>query len=315
MVSLAAVLLLAAPQTGGALPNHVKALTAADQLSATYSVTKVGGATEKFTVQLSKPNKARIDTPSRLIVADGTTITTYIKADKVFVKKAQTTDELKSAFDDKSLKLWLPFFDAEALKGVTAKDGADKRGMSTATAAFEGTTATFFTDKADKVIRQVQFDEKVRDKVETSILNAQAVALKGNTEALFAFTPPAGAQEVNESDLLEAKWLKFEDALAAAAKSKKIIMVDFMADWCGPCKMMDKEVFSTGAFKDAVKGMLLTKVDVDRETATAQRYGVEAMPTVKFLKSDGTVLHEFVGYGGPAQVLGEIRKARQMAGI
>lgn len=315
MVSLAAFVLLAAPQTGGALPNHAKALTAADQLSATYSVTKVGGATEKFVVQLSKPNKARIDSPGRLIIADGTTITTYIKADKVFVKKAQTADDLKAAFDDKSLKLWLPFFDEAALKNVSAKDGADKRGMKTATGAYEGTTATFFADKTDGVIRQVQFDQKVRDTTETSILNATSVALKGNSDALFAFTPPAGAQEVNEADLLEAKWLKFEDALAAAAKSKKIIMVDFMADWCGPCKMMDKEVFSTSAFKDAVKGMLLTKVDVDVETATAKRYGVEAMPTVKFLKSDGTVLHEFVGYGGPAQVLGEIRKARQMAGI
>lgn len=315
MVSLAAALIIIAPQAGGVLPAHVKALNAAQQLSASYKVTKVGGAAEEFTVQLSKPNKARIETTTELSIADGTNVTIYMKAEKSYIKKAQTEETLKALFADRSLKLWLPFFDAQALKDAAVKDGQEKRGMKTAAGTYAGAAVTFFTDKADGLIRQAQFDDKVRDKVETSILNTESVALAGTSDSLFAFVPPAGSKEVKESDLLDAKWLKFEDAMAAAAASKKIIMVDFMADWCGPCKMMDKEVFSTGAFKEAVKGMLLAKVDVDREQATAQRYNIEAMPTVKFLKSDGSVLHEFVGYGGPAQVLAEIKKARSMAGI
>jgi len=315
MVSIAVALALAAPQAGGVLPAHVKALTAADQLSATYRVTKVGGAAEKYTVQLTRPNKARIESPTQILVADGSNVTIYMKADKTFFKKAQTDEVLKGLFADKSLRLWLPFFDAQALKDAAVKDGQEKRGMKTASGSYAGTAVTFFADKTDGLIRQAQFDEKKLNQVETSILNTEAIVLKGNADTLFSFVPPTGSKEISEADLLEAKWLKFEDAMSAAAATKKIVMVDFMADWCGPCKMMDKEVFQSAAFKDAVKGMLLSKVDVDNEKATAQKYGIEAMPTVKFLKPDGTVLHEFVGYGGPAQVLAEIKKARSMAGI
>lgn len=315
MVTLAAALILAAPQAGGVLPAHIKALSSAEQLSATYKVTKVGGASEKFSVQLARPNKARIESPTQILIADGNSVTVFMKSDKTYFKKAQTEDVLKGLFADRSLRLWLPFFDAQALKDASVKEGQDKRGMKTASGSYGGAAVTFFADKADGLIRQVQFDEKKLNQTETSILNTEAIALTGVADSLYSFVPPSGSKEINEADLLEAKWMKFEDAMSAAAATKKIIMVDFMADWCGPCKMMDKEVFQTSAFKDAVKGMLLSKVDVDREQATAQKYGIEAMPTVKFLKPDGSVLHEFVGYGGPAQVLAEIKKARSMAGI
>jgi len=50
--------------------------------------------------------------------------------------------------------------------------------------------------------------------------------------------------------------------------------------------------------------------DVDVQTDVRDKYGITAMPTVKFIKGDGSLVHEFVGYGGPDQVFGEIEKAR-----
>jgi thioredoxin-related protein len=42
----------------------------------------------------------------------------------------------------------------------------------------------------------------------------------------------------------EIQWMKFEEAIAANAKSPKMILVDVYTDWCGWCKKMDKETFT-----------------------------------------------------------------------
>lgn len=60
-------------------------------------------------------------------------------------------------------------------------------------------------------------------------------------------------------------------------KSEKPVLVDFYADWCGPCKAMEpviKEVAK--AVKENVR---VVKVNVDKQTQTAQQYQVTGVPT------------------------------------
>jgi putative thioredoxin len=77
------------------------------------------------------------------------------------------------------------------------------------------------------------------------------------------------------------------------------VLVDFWADWCQPCHMLapvlEKAV-------DAHDGRVeLAKLDVDSNQATAARYGVRGLPTVKAFR-DGKVVSEFTGAQPPAAV-------------
>ena len=70
------------------------------------------------------------------------------------------------------------------------------------------------------------------------------------------------------------------DTLTEAAP---LAMVDFWADWCGPCKMLAPAV--EGLAKDYEGRVLVGKVNVDEEPELARRFGVMSIPTVVFLKN------------------------------
>ena len=73
------------------------------------------------------------------------------------------------------------------------------------------------------------------------------------------------------------------DEFDSAVEQAPLAMVDFWADWCGPCRMLAPAIEALDKqFGDKV---LVAKVNVDQEPELARRFGVMSIPTVVFLKN------------------------------
>jgi thioredoxin-like negative regulator of GroEL len=82
-----------------------------------------------------------------------------------------------------------------------------------------------------------------------------------------------------------------ETALSEARQTNRPVLVDFSADWCPPCIAMKHDVWPNDKVERAVIGSYVPLlIDIDQHGAVADRYGVEAIPTVLMLDGDGRVL-------------------------
>ena len=88
----------------------------------------------------------------------------------------------------------------------------------------------------------------------------------------------------------------FEKEVIEASKTKPVL-VDFFAEWCGPCKMAAPVLEElAGEYKDKV---VVGKLDVDQNQETASKLGVMSIPTIIMFK-DGKEVDRKVGFAGKA---------------
>lgn len=98
----------------------------------------------------------------------------------------------------------------------------------------------------------------------------------------------------------------WKDILAKAKAEDKIIFMDAYTTWCGPCKMMSRNVFteaSVGTFYN--DNFINAKIDMEAGEGIelAERYEVRAYPTLLFISGEGELLHRAVGYHDAEQFL------------
>jgi len=118
----------------------------------------------------------------------------------------------------------------------------------------------------------------------------------------------ANAQN-REIEFKDASW---KDQLARAKKENKLIFFDAYTSWCGPCKMMAKDVFTKDSVADVFNQAFVdVKYDMEKGEGPAlkDKYEVHAYPTYLFINGDGELVHKIVGSMSPADLIKEANNA------
>jgi thioredoxin 1 len=94
---------------------------------------------------------------------------------------------------------------------------------------------------------------------------------------------------MSENGVMEFTEQNFESEVL---KSQVPVLVDFWAEWCGPCKMMTPVIEQVaGENKGTIK---IGKLNIDNAPQIASKYGVSSIPTFLFVKN-GVVVEQHIG--------------------
>lgn len=78
-----------------------------------------------------------------------------------------------------------------------------------------------------------------------------------------------------------------------------LVVIDFWAAWCGPCRMLSPII---DQLDESVKNVKFCKVNVDEEAELSRKFGVMSIPTVVFM-IDGNIAQTLVGYRSKEELL------------
>ena len=111
------------------------------------------------------------------------------------------------------------------------------------------------------------------------------------------------------------QWIPYsESILTESKKRKKPVILDFYADWCGPCKALEKNVFNQPDIVALSKKFTNVKVDLttrhEAQELLQKKYGIRGVPTVIFMKGDGLEERKLriESYVGPGEMLKRMRE-------
>ena len=125
---------------------------------------------------------------------------------------------------------------------------------------------------------------------------------------LFIFLSPVIEARQKQETLLsmgkestvKIDWLNYDEGLQKAFNEKKLIMINFYADWCYYCKKMDNQTFNNWSIIETLKeGFVAVKVNADKERKLVSRYRITGFPATVFLEYNASPIQLFPGYMPP----------------
>jgi len=96
------------------------------------------------------------------------------------------------------------------------------------------------------------------------------------------------------------KWYSYDEGMVLGRSEEKRIYINFYADWCVYCKVMEKKTFQNPAVISYLnKYFISIKIDTEKETKITYKYGVSALPDNWFLFKNGDIIGRRKGYIPP----------------
>ena len=129
----------------------------------------------------------------------------------------------------------------------------------------------------------------------------------------------SGALLVNAALQPEAPaidWVSYRDQpIEQLQKKNRPVLIDFYADWCAACKVLDRKTFRDQMVVDKSKEFIMLRVDCtspnDKCTALTEKFKVSGLPTMVFISSKGQEIHGLraIGFLGPTEMLKKMEEA------
>lgn len=94
-----------------------------------------------------------------------------------------------------------------------------------------------------------------------------------------------------------------DENIKEAIQSGKPVVVDFWAEWCGPCRMVGSVVEELAKEYDG--RVIIGKLDVDENVETPNEYGIRNIPTILFFK-DGQIVDKQIGAAPKAALAAKV---------
>jgi thiol:disulfide interchange protein DsbD len=135
--------------------------------------------------------------------------------------------------------------------------------------------------------------------------DASLVTLDTMYEAIRELGYSPGLQAPESSDTSSADEYgssPIDAALSAALQTAKLVLVDFSAEWCAACKLLEAQVFSDASVIEALQNYVFVEVDTDTYPDSAKTYDVVGMPTLVVLSASGEELYRNVGLITPEEL-------------
>lgn len=99
------------------------------------------------------------------------------------------------------------------------------------------------------------------------------------------------------TNLFATQWMSsYEDAQKMAVATNKLILVDFWADWCMPCKRMDMDTWSTEEIKNVMSNFVPLKINIDDNRDISSKYAANRIPYIIIIDATGEIVYSESGY-------------------
>ncbi len=128
---------------------------------------------------------------------------------------------------------------------------------------------------------------------------------------LSALAAPSAIVAATPATAAPVWYTSVGDATREAQRSGRPILVDLYAAWCGWCKELDRNVFSTPRFHQFARDFVLLRVDTEdggEGSELDRRYQVESLPTTLLLDGDRILLGKVEGYAPTDEYIAEIQQ-------